>query len=347
MARALFTGALDPAFEIRIVNTLMRSFPQPRGPERLAAGIGRAVRTVREILSWRPDIVFAFCVHGTSYYEKSALLILSKRVGARTYLSPRSGLQTRWLEKSHAGRAWLRWSQRFIDGFLIQSEFWIEVHARFGIPRHKMHLWYNHVDTDRWEPVARGRRVPEGGRPFRFLFLGWAIADKGLPELVEAAERLDLLPGPTFEVVVAGDGAVARQLRERRALGRLTPRIVLAGWVTGEAQERELAAADALVLPTHYEGLPNVVLEAMACGLPVISTPVGAIPEVVGDGETGILVPVRDPRGLVAAMDRLRRDPTLSIAMGRRGRERVRSRFDRRIAVARFIDLLGGRRDLQ
>jgi glycosyltransferase involved in cell wall biosynthesis len=96
-------------------------------------------------------------------------------------------------------------------------------------------------------------------------------------------------------------------------------------------------------LPTWVEGFPNVILEAMACALPVIATPVGAIPEVVEDGVTGLVVPVRSPERLAEAMDRLRRAPDEAVRMGQRGVERVHGRFNVEQGLARFREILGTR----
>jgi glycosyltransferase involved in cell wall biosynthesis len=243
-----------------------------------------------------------------------------------------------------------------IDGLLVQSPSWRDFYADVGVPPAKLLVLPNPVDTALWGPIAAGRAACPGGmeapggltrgaplageRPFRFLFAATAIATKGLRELVAAAELLRERPGPAFEVAIAGDGAVAEELRARREAGRLPPEIVLLGWVTGDALAEAFARADALVLPTYYEGLPNVVLEAMACALPVIATPVGAIPDVVADGETGLLVPMKAEGPLADAMDRLRRDPAAAAEMGRRGRARVEARFDKAAIVERFIEIL-------
>jgi glycosyltransferase involved in cell wall biosynthesis len=88
-----------------------------------------------------------------------------------------------------------------------------------------------------------------------------------------------------------------------------------------------LQALDIFVLPSNWEGLPNAVLEAMAAGLPVVATRVGGVPEVVVEGQTGILVPPRDPNALADALLTLLRDPNLRRRMGQAGRQRVQEYF--------------------
>lgn len=339
-SRAIFGERLAEVFEIRIVDTTMRSFPVARLPEKVAAGSRRVALTVRHSALFRPDVAVVYCSDGPSFYEKSSLLLVAKAAGARAFLSPRSGRSEAWLRGSAVARRWLAFVAERIDGLLVQSPSWRDFYADMGVPPAKLHVFPNPVDTALWAPVAAGRAACPPERAFRFLFAATAIATKGLRELIAAAELLRERPGPAFEVAIAGDGAVAVELRARRDAGRLPKEIVLLGWVTGDALAEAFARADALVLPTYYEGLPNVVLEAMACALPVIATPVGAIPDVVADGETGLLVPMKAEVPLADAMDRLRRDPAAAAAMGRRGRARVEARFDKVAIIERFIEIL-------
>jgi glycosyltransferase involved in cell wall biosynthesis len=104
-----------------------------------------------------------------------------------------------------------------------------------------------------------------------------------------------------------------------------------------------LAAADALVLPSWQEGLPLVVLEAMAAGVPVVATSVGGTPEAVVDGETGLLVPPRDVPALTAAIDTLLDDPERARRLGEAGRRRVRERFDAAESTRRILGLYEAR----
>lgn len=338
--RAVFGDELAATFDVRFVDTTMQAFPPPGLRERVAAGGRRAAAALRLIGSFRPDVALAFCGDATSFYEKSSLLLAAKAAGARAYLSPRSGRAKAWLDKSAAARRWVAFAGGRLDGFLVQSRAWRDVFASAGVPPHRLHVWHNAVDTTSWAPVAASRRPWSGDRPFRFLFMGWAIEPKGLRELVAAAERLAGAPGPPFELAVAGDGAVADELRARRARAELPAHVELLGWVTGDARVKEFSRADALVLPTYSEGFPNVVIEAMACALPVIATPVGATPDVVVDGETGLLIPPREVQPLMEAMDRLRSDPAGAAAMGRRGLSRALALFDRRLAVEELTRIL-------
>ena len=93
-----------------------------------------------------------------------------------------------------------------------------------------------------------------------------------------------------------------------------------AGWVDQAGAAACLAEADALVLPSYDEGLPLVILEALSLGVPVVTTPVGAIPEVLDDGDTALLVPPGDVDALAGALARLAGDAALAARLSERGR---------------------------
>ena len=155
-------------------------------------------------------------------------------------------------------------------------------------------------------------------------FLGRFGDRKGVPELLRAlAEpRLATL---RWTAVLAGDGAVERfRARWAARAERARSRCRLGRRSRGP---RQLAAADILVLPSLNEGLPMAVLEAMAPGLAVVTTPVGAIPDAIQDGETGLLVPARDAAALAEALARLIVDPALRRRLGEQARARFAAEF--------------------
>jgi glycosyltransferase involved in cell wall biosynthesis len=133
----------------------------------------------------------------------------------------------------------------------------------------------------------------------------------------------------SFELVFAGDGELRTELeREIDALG-LRERVRITGWIDSAQVRAEILAARALVLPSFAEGLPVVIMEAMALGRPVISTYVAGIPELVRDGMDGWLVPAGDLGALVDAMAAALREPADVLArMGEQARLRVLERHD-------------------
>jgi teichuronic acid biosynthesis glycosyltransferase TuaC len=161
------------------------------------------------------------------------------------------------------------------------------------------------------------------------LAAGHATATKGTGEFYEAFRAMaGGLPG--LRAIWVGDGPDAQALRDRAAADGIAGRFRLTGRVPRAEVLRYMHAADVMAFPTYTEGLPNVVVEALASGLPVVTTPVGGIPEIIADGRTGRLVPVRDARSLAAAVGELLRNKALARDLARRGREFVLRHFDGR-----------------
>jgi glycosyltransferase involved in cell wall biosynthesis len=158
---------------------------------------------------------------------------------------------------------------------------------------------------------------------------------KGLELLIEAFRR-GALGHPSWRLVLVGDGVLRGKLR-RLVAGELEERVVLAGSLLNPMPA--YGAFDLAVLASDSEGMPNVLLEAGAAGLPLVATDAGGSRELVLDGVTGLLVPVGDVEALAAALERLANDPVLRDRLGRAARERVATTFGMDRMVAEFAAL--------
>ena len=203
---------------------------------------------------------------------------------------------------------------------------------------------YNGIDPAAYKPDPSRRVLDALGvdpaRPY-VAFVGRVTRQKGLPVLLEAAAQLRpqaqlvLLAGAadTAELGAEVDRLVAG-LRETRSgviwVDRMLPRPDVA---------QVLTHAAAFVCPSIYEPLGIVNLEAMACATAVVASAVGGIPEVVEDGQTGLLVPPSDPAALAAALNRLLDDPDLAVRMGTAGRERAIAEFSWRAIAEQTVSL--------
>lgn len=187
------------------------------------------------------------------------------------------------------------------------SQALVDVLRGWGVPEHKLHVVRNGVDLDRFKPVdpgaARRRLGLDSSAPL-VLSVGNLLELKGHALLIEAVHQLSG-DWPTLRLVIAGEGPERERLLGLIRQHGLAGRVRLLGAVANASLVDWYGAADLFALPSSREGLPNVMLEALACGTPVIATAVGGIPEVLaGQPEAGELLPERSVQALVAALRR-------------------------------------------
>ena len=217
---------------------------------------------------------------------------------------------------------------------------------RLGVPQKKLVLLGNGVDLERFRPAATPsqRRVARDQLGVRgdgvvVGIVARLVWQKGFRELFAAA---DILRNrcPNVRFVVVGDtdpdksdaiGSVERDLAQHRG------RIVFAG--SRDRMEEVYRAFDLFVLPSHREGFPRSAMEAAASGLPVIATDIRGCREVVTHGLTGLLVPLRDPSRLAAAVEELASDADLRRRMGEAGRRKAEAEFDDRTVIAKTLQV--------
>lgn len=199
----------------------------------------------------------------------------------------------------------------------------------------------NGVDPSRFD-VSPADRASLGvpGDAFLALAVGRLDVQKGLPDLLDAVERA-AADAPALRLAAAGDGPLRGWLEsEVAARPGLAGRVRLLG--RRDDVPALMRAADLLVHAAHWEGMPNVVLEAMAAGLPVVATAVEGVDELVAPGETGWIVPPRDPDALALAIREAAADRDAAGRMGRAGRARARAEFSTARMVGRYESLWAG-----
>ncbi len=205
---------------------------------------------------------------------------------------------------------------------IVPGRVWQTMLAtELGLCRERIRVMPNAVG----KPKALAGRVSPGG-PCHIVMLGRMGPPKGLPELMEAlgsATLRDL----DWRITLAGDGDPDTYRKDADARG-IGDKVTMPGWLDGDAVSSLLASADILVLPSRSENLPVSVVEALAYGVAVVTTPVGAIPEIVVDGVSALLVPIRNPGALAIALRRLVTDPALRRQIGDGGHEVFLNRLD-------------------
>lgn len=230
------------------------------------------------------------------------------RAFARLQKMPLRGELFEW-----RARQGLRWA----EGVIVTNPG-LQAELARSIPNLRLVYLPNGVDTQKFQPHFSNRK----SQKMRIIFVGRLDPVKNLSMLVEA---LALLKEFSPRLVLVGDGPLRQSLAEKAA--RLNLNCDFAGIVPNEELPNWLNAADVFVLPSHREGHPKVLLEAMSCGLPCVGTNVEGIREVIRDGENGLLCDLT-PQDMADKICSLHSDPDLALKLGQEARRYVQANFD-------------------
>jgi len=288
--------------------------PLPRYPD-LTLSLPFAPQVVREVAAFRPDVIHLV----TEYSLGLTGLQTAVTLGVPALASFHTNIP-RYLP--YYGFAWageacwqyLRWFHNQTAATFCPSETNRRELTERGF--RNVRVWPRGVDTAQFAPAARCR---DGGdravEPLRLLYVGRLTPEKDLPVLFEAYELLRGRGGHTLRLTLVGDGAYSGVMRARAPSDA-----TFAGYLEGQALSDAYAAADVFVFPSRSETLGNVVLEALASGLPVVGVRDGGTLENVRDGENGILCAPGDAGAFADGIQRLAADPPLRSRLARNAR---------------------------
>lgn len=230
---------------------------------------------------------------------------------------------------------------RFIPHITTVSEHMRQQLISSGLPPDRIVTIHNVIDVDTFAKAAKRdcttllselRLKPDD---FIITIVGRLTLEKGHWDFLHAARELhSSIPESRFLIV--GSGPLAEDLQHQTRIWNLDDAFRFVGYRKDIA--RLMMISDIVTIASHREGLPNVLLEALALGKPVVATQVGGIPEVIQDGKTGILVPARNPQALAQAIINLYRDPHLAKLLGLQGRKLIEQRFSAQVFVQRMIE---------
>lgn len=331
--RAPAVGGIATYVETMLERIPTRHCDTPPEPE-LLGKLARFARACAAIVANRPEcrVLHIHSSHGWSFHEKAVLSQLGHWLGYRTILHIHGSDFEEFVARSRF-KGWIVRSLREADVVIALSTYWADFLGHVAPGCHIVTL-ENAVSVPAAPPP-----LPEAPS---VLLLGSIDDRKGVPEAIQAFAQV-VRQHPAAVLNLAGPaepGALAGYQRMVADLG-LGESVRFLGTVRGDAKSRLLEESSVFILPSRAEGLPIALLEAMAAGRPVVTTRVGAIPDVIADGENGFLIMAGDVDALAERINRLLGSADLRARMGRCAWERARSRYDVAVVAERLADLYG------
>ncbi|OAQ54433.1 glycosyl transferase family 1 [Natrinema mahii] len=216
------------------------------------------------------------------------------------------------IDLDHHAEQWYgpvpRWLFRRFDAVSVPGTSHAERLVRFGVPPARIERLTNAIDVDTYRPPARAVETD-----YEFVWIGRFSAEKDPLRFVDALAELEAADRE-FRAVMVGDGPLRSAVVDELAARGLADRVDCPGWVDEPLEYYRRSAT--FVLTSERDALPLVMLEAMATGLPAVVPPVGSIPDIVTDGENGLVVADREPTTIAAAMARCLDDPEFRRSLG-------------------------------
>ena len=249
--------------------------------------------------SHRPDAILAF----RAYPEGYAAVLCGRRLRLPVIISVR-GSDLKMAPSVGPVRAKTEFALRQASAVLAVSQDLCNMALKLGASADRVHVVRNGIHRQVFRPLGKTAsrttlQFPSDAR--MVLFVGNLLPVKGVTRLVDALAILHRRGAGGLHLVLIGDGNLEPQLRRQATRAKLDEVVHFLGQRSPEEVARWMSAADLLCLPSESEGLPNVILEALSCGCPVVGTTVGGIPELVVPG-CGLLVPPGDTAALAQAI---------------------------------------------
>ncbi len=255
------------------------------------------------------DLVHIHLAHGMSFYRKLVIVLIGKIKRDKIIVHLHgSDFEIFYLNGSIIRKKLITWMFNHVDALIMLSKKW-ETFAQNICNNKNIYILYNGADPEKFKPQVNTQDK------INILFMGELGSRKGTYDLIDAFIPIYNKFNSAY-LILGGDGEIEKAKKIIQGKG-LEDRVLLRGWLSGEDKINAFKEAHIYVLPSYNEGLPVSILEAMAANLPIVSTPVGGIPEVVIDGVNGFLIQPGDIKSLSMCIDKLCENTELRNEMGK------------------------------
>ncbi len=336
--RSIIASELSKYIDWILLDTTGESVPPPVLIIRLFYAIKRILKFLFLLVYKKPETVLIFTANTPSIFEKGLMALIASLFSIKVIIAPRGGPLDKEIEKNKLVRIFVQLVFQRSTYIICQGIYWKlfftklvnkNMESKFVV----IPNWINSSLYDTSKIIKKDKSI------LRVLYMGWIQEDKGVHDIFSAIKMLPLF-NRQIEFIFLGDGP-SRQYFINMTNNVSSPfNFRFPGWVHGEEKLTYLANADIFILASHSEGLPNSLMEAMLCGIPSIATKVGSVPDLILDGETGILIDRQNIEQLASGINQLIIDKNLRAKFSIEGKKRILSNHSIQSATDSFKKIL-------
>ena len=337
-SKSLISSDLSQEIDWILLDTTGESVPPPPVYVRIFFAAKRTLTFLFLILLNRPDSVLIFSANSPSIYEKGFMAICASFLKIKVIIAPRGGPLNMEIERSKFLKKFVTYAFSRSTYIVCQGKYWKDFFSGL-LPQEqssKFVIIPNWIDIDHYDHSNVQKSVRQG---INVLYMGWIQEDKGVNDIFHAISIIGKIDREV-NFYFLGDGPGRSDLQKQVDSGKYPFNIYLPGWVHGEEKLSYLINSDIFILASHSEGLPNSLMEAMACEIASISTNVGSVADLIINDLTGILVKKKDVRNLALGLTTLILDDKLRNRLSKEGRSHIVQNHSIINAVNKFKQIL-------
>jgi glycosyltransferase involved in cell wall biosynthesis len=298
--------------------------------------LGRGLLVFAKHLSSRNSkIVHVHAADFRSFFRKALFVVLGKLFNKRVILHVHGAqFPAFYSGASRIGRAAITRVLEAADLVIALSDSWRE-YLQTICGNQRIRVLYNPVNGSPYERIKQSKRI--NANTMNVLYMTMLYARKGIYDLLDVVpDVLRRIPCARFHICGEGELESCKKICADKGISEA---VTFHGWIGGERKIEMLQQADVFVLPSHYEGLPVCLIEAMFAGLPIVATAVGGVPDIMKDNQNGYLIPVGDKQALAEKIAALLGDVALRTRIGEHNRAEAFRTFEANVVVRRLCNL--------
>jgi len=336
--KTIINSKLSNSIDWTLIDTTADSNILTSKINRLKKAVFRLINFISKLIFFKHDYILIFVADGLSFWEKGLMGLMGKFLTkSKVIIAPRSGFIINDINNNRNLRAFIKLVFKKVDIVICQSKTWqVLFEGLIGEKKSKFIIIENLIDFDKYKslPVRNLKK----NEKVNILFMAWVTRNKGIFELLESVKNLKT-ENFNFKLIIAGLGQDYEVIVSEVHREGLTDYVDFQGWVLGDKKTEILNKTDIFVLPTYFDGYPNSLMEAMACGKACIATKVGSIPDIINDYENGILIDKQNIKQLYESLKYLIQNDEVRLKMGLMARHNIRDINSIPVGISKYKQL--------
>ena len=325
-------------FEVITIDSCQISNPPPIFLIRSILAIKRIIILLFKLISNKPHVALIFSSDGASAIEKGFMILMCNYFRCKTLIFPRAGKLINQVENSQLMFKIISFLYSKSSMFLCQGKKWEQFALKvLKINSNKVKIINNWTATKELIKIGKHRNYNKKNKSYKLLFVGWVEKDKGVFDLIQTLNNLDK-KGKNLNLTFVGDGTAKNSLIKYVNKNKLK-NVNFLGWLRDDELNKVYAYHDIFVFPSWYEGMPNVVIEAMASGMAIVSSSAGVISDHLINGEHALLSNPKEKNIFQKNLEKIISNENLMKKIALNGHRLAKSKFSSDEGISQLVTI--------